>query len=500
LDDRRGLAKTKLARGSRPRFRIASRLGAASVLGCALAACTSRPAASAGESEHACKTRHADFVRFVEALPEAPPAASIGVELPRSSLGGFPGNGPILEVSPSTTSIDGRAIEGGSVAERARAFGTYFHAASPAPSDSGSDGGGAPARGGASTLYVAATANTDVATLRAHLVQVPEATAIKLLFRSKGSVAGDASGATEDARRLALALLAEPEPTIRRERAEHGYAAYSRCDAVARAVASVRELGAGERWPALQNALISALPACSCDTLDTASLRLVLAAEQRAGTMTLGSMPLTFLRDARCGASMPKRSVEKLLRQVEDFETEFAGDWQKDALAFDEVVTDDRLLVYFCDALPGETLASLQRARATLHWRVAASEPCQAWHFEPLSPGAPMGTWKRSGNGEELSFHYWQAAEEIRLFGPAETRPASVPTDERKWACDENHRMLGIDARSIELEAGRWFFSERACNDAPAASSRLSGCVGDRAAGRSDAKQAGEDAVVPGIP
>src|SRR5690606_14731597 len=122
----------------------------------------------------------------------------------------------------------------------------------------------------------------------------------------------------------------------------------------------------------------------------------------------------------------------------------------------------------------------LQRARATVYWRVPADPSCQAWTFEPLSSGAPMGTWKRAGS-EPLALHYWQGAEQLRLFGPAETK--SKPTDKRSWACDQNLDMVGIDDSSIALEQGRWYFSEAACERAAAEQAALPGCVGRLAAG-----------------
>jgi hypothetical protein len=209
-------------------------------------------------------------------------------------------------------------------------------------------------------------------------------------------------------------------------------------------------------------------------------MKQLLLAEQRAGAATLAAVPLGFLRDERCGASMPLRSIGKLLKQIENFDQEFAGDWQKDELAFEQVLTSERLVSYFCNALPGETLAALAKARATLYWKVPGAEACEPWRFEPLSPGAPMGTWRRvassSNSRNQLAFHYWQAAEEVRLFGPIASDPPSKPTDHRDWACDQQQRLVSVDARSIELEHGRWFFSEAGCKSSQAESDTLTGC------------------------
>jgi hypothetical protein len=158
---------------------------------------------------------------------------------------------------------------------------------------------------------------------------------------------------------------------------------------------------------------------------------------------------------------------------MERFDADYAGKITDDALRFEEIITSDRLLVEFCDALPGETLATLQKKKSTLYWRVAGSSECQAWTFAPLSPGAPMGTWKRaaSASSPAAAFHYWQAAEEISVFGPVTTDPPSKPTDQKEWACKTSYKLTGIDEDSVTLENGRWFFGEakcRAANDAAA--------------------------------
>jgi hypothetical protein len=78
-----------------------------------------------------------------------------------------------------------------------------------------------------------------------------------------------------------------------------------------------------------------------------------------------------------------------------------------------------------------------------------------------------MGTWRRVGTPgtPELAFHYWQAAEEIRLFGPITGE--SKPTDARDWECQERFRMVGVDARSIRTETTRWFLDEATCLSTP---------------------------------
>jgi hypothetical protein len=135
----------------------------------------------------------------------------------------------------------------------------------------------------------------------------------------------------------------------------------------------------------------------------------------------------------------------------------------RDALLFGDVLENDRLRVYFCDALPGETLAAKARAHATIYFRTAGSDSCESWTFEPLALGTPMGTLRRREPRASLAFHYWHAAEELRIFGPVDPASPSKPTDSRQWSCDETFHLSGVDASSIATEAGRWFYSEAAC-------------------------------------
>jgi hypothetical protein len=86
---------------------------------------------------------------------------------------------------------------------------------------------------------------------------------------------------------------------------------------------------------------------------------------------------------------------------------------------------------------------------------------------------------------KDLAFHYRQAAEQIRVFGPASAEPASRPTDSAEWACDQTFRLKGIDERSIQLESGRWFYDEATCRKADAASVPPPGCVATLASGGS---------------
>ena len=431
-----------------------------------------------------CEARQARFVEFLSKLPERPVNASIRADLPESTLGAVPGSAPVIEITAGALVIDGQPVRSTALPERIEAVRAWSaaHALGPA---------------GKAVVYVAAAHETDVRTLRAFLAALPESFDPRLLVRTLPSPAtvptrarhsapqgeGDA---TPGAAALAERLLSERDPKARRALAEQGYRNYSRCPDLAAAVESVSALDPQSRWPALRSRMTEAVPRCRCSDLDTPSLERLLSAEHRAGASTLGVLPLAFLRDVRCGASMPLRSIGKLVRQMEDFDREFAGQFAGDAVQFDDVLGSERLLGYFCGALPGETLAAEQRQRATVYFRRSAGGSCEGWRFEPLSPGAPMGTFRRiSPSGNPLAVHYWQAAEELRLFGPV-PEPATKPTDPGTWACDGNQRLRSVDARSIELENGRWFFDEAACRDAALDVARpMTGCfatLGEQAA------------------
>lgn len=457
------------------------------------AGCQSRPAARAAtETPAVCQERQQRLVGFLGQLPDTTLSTTLRVELPESTLGAVPGSGPVLEISEEGLGLDGQwtsdpSPRDAAAAERrlkrVSAWVDGWQSRSASSVTSRTQSAGVPARSQRPSLYVAAAQDIDVRTLRSYLGVIPESVDVKLLLRTR-AFAKEARAGSKDADRahaIAVELLSESDPVRRRTLAAEGYARATQCDAVPRAVASADARPAAERWPTLRAALLEVLPRCHCGDLDTDALQQVLAAEQRAGAATLGWIPLSFLRDPRCGASMPLRSVGKLVRQIEAFDAEFSGGWQGDALRFEEVLGAERLTEYFCNALPGETLAAQQRASATLYWRVPGSDACQGWRFEPLSPGAPMGTWRRvdADAKEPLAFHYWQAAEEIRVFGPAAD---SKPTDQRPWRCDENYRLTSVDRSSIGLEKGRWYFDAATCRAAPADAAQLAGCVAALAA------------------
>jgi hypothetical protein len=412
----------------------------------------------ANESPERCESRQKDFSAFLAKLPDRAVRIDVKTELPVSTLGVPPGAGSVLEMSEAALRLDGETLDRKILAERLAT------------------------RSG--TLYVAAPSDTTVAFLRSVLEVVPKTLEPRLLVRTERSAGAflAASGASARSRELAEELIAERDPNERRAIAKRAYAELSSCDAVGKAAQSVEGLGAGDRFAALKKALSEAVPACPCSSLDTAGLGALLLAESRAGTASLGALPLAFARDERCSATMALRSVKKLLEQIEEFDADYAGRYGDDAIRFETIVTNDRLLVQFCDALPGETLAAREKARASV-WVRLSSGACEAWKFEPLSPGAPMGTLRRTAPGASaLAFHYWQAAEEITLFGPVSPDAPTKPTDQREWPCRVSYKMSSIEPEFVSFETGRWFFSEPACKAAPAEAAP-GGCVAELSAG-----------------
>ena len=403
----------------------------------------------------ACDRGKQELQALLIRLPERPLLTAARVELPEAALGNVPGEGPLLELDEQGAYWDGQPIPGADTTTRA----VWLHSNATA------------AQG--SAVYIAAHPNIDVQTLRTFLLGLPPSSQARLLVR----MPSQSSEAAKD-NSFAARLLQERDPKAREQLAEQGFAQHSRCTALNGAISAANGLGASERWTKVRQGALNTLDSCACQDLDTEGLKALLLAEQRAGTATVAALPVTFLRDQRCGASMPLRSMRKLLGQVELFNEEFSGKFESDALTFEQVLTHERLLGYFCNALPGETLASLQRARSTLYLRLPGSETCQGVRFEPLSTGAPMGTLRqlRPGGAPGTAFHYWQAAEEIRVYGPALSDPPSKPTDTREWPCDTHRKLTGVDGSSIELEQERWFSDEESCRKAPAETA-VSGCM-----------------------
>jgi hypothetical protein len=442
-------------------------LAASAVLG---AGCRAGQASTAeGPS---CEERKASLVAVLKQLPKETLAAPISVTLAASTLRGSFGRGAILQVSDASIILDGKSVTGNTRTEQLAELKLQLAALKVAP-----ESGATPSQ---PRLYIAAERNLDVRTLHETLRVVPTTFELRLLF----AVPPVTESAEPQQHVLPSKVLAERDPKVRHNLARQGYDEYSECAFVDQAAASVEGLNDGERWPRLQQAMLSAVPRCDCADLDADGLRLLLAAEQRAGTVALGSVPIEFLRDQRCTASMPLRSMQQVLGDIDEFDAEFSGDWRNEELHFEDVVTNDRLLVSMCTAMPGDTLASLQRERATLFWRVPGSARCQAWQFEPLARGAPMGTWRRvEPDLPPLAMHYRQAAEELRLFGPAPTAE-SRPTDEGPWSCDQNVHLVNQNENSVSLEkGGSWFFERAACERAVVSDAVFEGCISNIAGG-----------------
>lgn len=425
-----------------------------------------------------CDERKQRLVAFLERLPESSSVASVSVELPSSTLGSPPGPGRTLELSESGLRIDGVAVPPGEADSQFDRFVLAF--AAEVEVEKRRDPSARLA------LYVAAADNVTIGELRRYLARVPDGVPLRLLVRANTREARLEAepGTPERAREIAEGLLTELDSARRASLSSEGYDAFSNCAPFDEGAAQSVALSSRERWPALKRHALATLPACSCEDFDSLALRVLFAAEQRAGAATIASVPFSFVKDERCGASMPLRSVKTLLAQMEQFDAADSADFRNDAVTFDAIITNERLREQFCDALPGETLAALGRARRTVYWRLAGAE-CDAWQFEPMTKGAPMGTLRRvkSQQGRApVSFHYWQAAEQLGVFGPLTDGVASKPTDTRAFPCRQDLALAAVDAHGIQLENGGMYFSEAACQAASGATS-TQGCVATFAAG-----------------
>lgn len=450
---------------------MSARLTAASVLIVGLACRPNLQAtAEAAQSAEQCRGNRNTLIELLESLPEKGLALRGRADLPVASLGGVIGAGQVVDVASDSVLLDGQVIEGQNPTERLEQLGARLSEIAD----------GLPASSVRPLIYLAVEGSMDARTLRGFLAAIPRAYDAQLVFQAPVPEAAAGSPQATVSERL----LTETDLPTRHALAREAYREHARCEPVRAAVDGVPAADPALRWPALRAALLGALPQCDCKHLDSEPLRELLLAEQRAGAAAVGSVPIDFMRDERCGASFGMSPVQKVVQDIQAFDEEFAGQYGHESVDFAQVVTNARLLTYLCPALPGETLAALQRQRHTFYWRIRGVESCQGWRFEPLAPGSPMGTWRRLDDDAEppLAIHYWQGAEEIRLYGPLPSAD-SKPTDERTWACDQEFRMRGIDASSIELEHGRWFFDRDTCQAASEDEAAFPGCIAALAGG-----------------
>jgi hypothetical protein len=430
--------------------------------------CTQSLASPAARAPTAaeCQASRAGLIELLESLPEKGLGLRGRSDLPVASLGGVIGSGRVVDIAADAVLLDGKLILGQNPTERLGELGKQLaEGAKPAVPRP--------------LIYLAVEGSMDVRTLRGYLGAIPRGYDVHLVFQAPApEPGGDRSAASVSER-----LLSEVDLPTRHALAREAYRKHARCAPVQTAVDGIAAGDPIERWPALRSSLLGALPECACTDLDSEPLRELLLAEQRAGAAAVGAVPVDFMRDERCGASFGMSPVQKVVQNIQAFDEEFAGQYGRESVDFAQVVTNDRLLTYLCPALPGETLAALQRLRHTFYWKVRGQDGCQGWQFEPLAPGSPMGTWRRQGDAAPpLAIHYWQGAEEIRLYGPLPSAE-SKPTDDRAWACDQNFAMRGIDASSIELERGRWYFDRDACQKASDEEAAFPGCIAALAGG-----------------
>lgn len=381
--------------------------------------------------------------------------------LPVAAIGRPPGAGRVLGIGEQGAWLDGEPLGGADAVGRTQALEVR----------AGTLGGA-----GAVPLYLAAHPDVDVRTIRRFVEVIPAEVPLRLLIAAPPAPAGGSG-----TQGVAAPIFAERDPSRRRRLSEDAFSRAAPGTPVAEAVRSVTATDPGARWPALRAALLTAVERADCARLDTGALGELASAEQRAGAGALTWVPASFLRDARCGASMPLRSTRKLVRQIEAFDAEFAGRFTGDAVSFDDVLVDPRLGVAFCDALPGETLAARARAREPLHVR-RASGGCAEVTFASIAPGSPLGSLRVAGSA--LSFHYALVAEELRVFGPVAGDPPSHPSDPGPFRCDETLALTGIEGRGLRLGPHAAEFRRTDCEGSPPPPEPGEGCLSAALGGR----------------
>jgi hypothetical protein len=431
------------------------------VLGCQDKAAPPPASASASAS---CEAHVPHWIERIKAAPEVTQPARARADLPVASLGGVVGDGKWVEVREHAVLLDGQTLPGKTDPEQLRAL-----------TDQLSAGWGANGLPSAAEkkepLYLSVGATTDVRALRAILEAIPTSFAVQLVFQTP---AADASKAGSELTKLPY----EADPAARSRLARSAYAQATRCAPLLDALAAVPERDPHERWKGLRAALLDQLPHCDCRDTDPVVMRDLLLVERRGGAVALGSLPLDFMREERCGASLGLTPLQDVVTDIQTFDEKFSASQQGEEMVFEPVVTNAQLGEYICQALPGETLAALQRERRTFYWRVPGVAGCQAWQFEPRQPGSPMGTWRyRAPSGQAaLAIHYVQGAEEIRLSGPVTDGQAAAGEDQQ-WDCTQDFSLRGVDGSSIELEEGRWYFDANACEAASPGAAEFPGCI-----------------------
>lgn len=428
---------------------------------CTLAACSETGARYA--TGPSCEERQQQLVSVLQSLPDETLTTQLNVPLPSATLTGSFGKGPVIELMEATVSFNGQAVTGNTQADRLTALAA---AVPPPPSP-------------AAPLYVAAPPQLDMRTLQAYLGVLPDGYDVRLAF-ARQTPAPEQT--TEDDRSSVYAekLLVERDPVARRRIASEGYATYASCEPVNAAAAAHQSASESTRWASLKRAMLDAVPRCACSDIDPDGLRQLLVAEQRAGNVALGSMPAGFLKDIRCSASMPLRTVQQVIQDVEKFEAEFSGTWDETGVRFDEVVTNERLLNYLCTAMPGEVFEYVSAHFATVYVRHAKAPQCQAYRLEPVARGAVFGSLRPLATTAETphSFHYRLGGNDLRVYGPTPSSQ-SRPTDDGPWTCNKDLKLTSVDSRGLDIEGGgRIYLSEEACVAAPATLA-LSGCPFD---------------------
>jgi hypothetical protein len=405
-----------------------------------------------------CEQRQAQLVSVVKSLPEVVIAGPSHVALPQASLAGAYGQGTLLELDEPLVVFNGIKLVGNTQAERAE----QLRAAALA----------LPISQSSKPLYVAAQAGTDIRSLNTYLSVLPEPFDIHLTFVRPPTETSEDSSAYADK------LLLERNPQARRRIAMEGYDEYSDCEVLDTALTTLEAEPETTRFGKLKAAIENTVPQCRCSDIDPDGLRLLVAAEQRAGNVAIGSSPGNFLRDVRCRASMPLRSVQQVLTDMERFEDEFSGSWDSTGLTFEQVVTNDRLLNYLCGAMPGEIYEAISADFASLFVRAATTPGCREFRLEPVARGAVFGTLRAVDNPDQ-SFHYRLGGNDLRLFGPLPSAESS-PTDGGPWACDKEHKLSASDATSLQVESGgRLFFTRSACEQAKGEDASLTTCAFD---------------------